>query len=488
MKGDQPSANDEESGPLPLRDATNPVKNGRLPRSAPKAPLALDLMREFEKFSRYKVEKLVLIQQAEIFLALSNGALHVHDLHTCDLKQTLNKSKGLTALDVITFDHALGDHADSISNVKVPISRVAIAVKRKILLFEWTAAESTSDVKEFTVVSGIKSLTWISGQKLVVGLASNYVLLDTETGAATEIVGPGSIGGAPGQDGGRLGGAGITGMGYLGMTAPMPLATKVGREEVLLAKDINTHFIDLNGNPIGRRQIPWANAPDAIGFSQPFLLSLQKAKGSLEVRNPQTLSLLQILDLPSVSQIEIIGPESKWMYDDGSILALSERAIWRVEPLNGDSQIDDLVQQNRFDEAISLLEQFDQNRLNNKAAKLRDVKILKAQILFDQEKFRDSIDLFTDASAPPDRVISLFPPFIAGSLHVEETVTDQSWNADFKANGHTWKASSIKSQSSLRDESKLDSATKAEGHAKSGVKHDRKPLGNDSAHYCSLGC
>ena len=80
-----------------------------------------------------------------------------------------------------------------------------------------------------------------------------------------------------------------------------------------------------------------------------------------------------------------------------------------------DTQLDTLVDRGRLDEAISLMSMLDESKLKDKDARMREVKMLKAQQLFDQRRYRDSIDLFTEVSAPPERVIQMYPPFIAGS-------------------------------------------------------------------------
>jgi len=44
----------------------------------------------------------------------------------------------------------------------------------------------------------------------------------------------------------------------------------------------------------------------------------------------------------------------------------------------------------------------------------------KAQSLFEQRKYRDALDLFSSVSAPPQRVIALYPESIAGRLSTFE--------------------------------------------------------------------
>ena len=382
-------------------------------------------MRELEKFSKYKVEQLAVVKEANILVSLSNSQVHIHDLQSYELQETLVKAKGASTFAVTS--NVVKDESTSIPSI---VSRLAVAVKRRLILWSWHDSELAPETSEITLVSTIRALKWATGTRLVAGLNSSYVLVDVETSAVTDIVGPGSIGGAPGQDGGRFSGAGVASMGYLGMTSPPPLATQLGEGELLLAKDINTLFIDTDGSSLGRRQIPWSVAPEAVGYSYPYLLALQATKGTLEVRNPETLSLLQTISLPSAHQLHVPQPNVSLAHAGKGFLVLSDRCVWRMKALDYDAQIDALVEQARLDEALSLLGMLEDALLRDKDGRIRDIKIIKAQQLFDQKRYRDSIDLFTEVSAPPERVIRLYPPFIAGDasplspLHKENLKED----------------------------------------------------------------
>ena len=368
-------------------------------------------MREQEKFSKHRIEQLAIVKEANILVSLSNSQVSLHDLQTFDLQETLEKAKGSSTFAVTS--NIVKDASTAINSI---VSRLAIAVKRKLILWSWHDSELLPETTEIALITTIKTLTWATGTKLVAGLASSYVLVDVETSVVTDIVGPGSIGGAPGQDGGRFGGAGVAGIGYMGIGggAPKPLATKLGDGELLLAKDINTFFMDTDGNSLGRRQIPWPIAPEAIGYSYPYLLSLQATKGTLEIRNPETLTPLQTISLPNASQFHVPQPNVSLAHAGKGFLVLSDRCIWRMKALDYDSQIDSLVERNRLDEAISLLGMLEDALLNDKQGRLRSIKVLKAEILFGERRFRESLDLFTEISAPPGNVIRLYPPVIAG--------------------------------------------------------------------------
>ena len=375
----------------------------------------MDLLREQEKFSKYRIEQLAIVKEANLLISLSNSYISTYDLQTYELQEILLKSKGAS-----TFAVTSNIVKDSSTGVPSIVSKLAIAIKRRLLLWTWQDSELASETSELALVTGIKTLTWITGTRLIAGLTSSYVLVDVETMAVTDIVGPGAIGGAPGQDGGRLGGVGVASIGYMGLggSAPKPLATRLAEGQILLAKDINTFFMDTEGHSLGRRQIPWPVAPEAIGYSYPFLLALQTAKGTLEVRNPETLTLLQTISLPGANQLHVPQPNVSLAHAGKGFLVLSERSIWRMAALDYDSQIDALVGHGRLEEAISLLCMLEDALLKDKEGRLREIKMQKAQILFDRRRYRDSLDLFSEVSAPPERVIRLFPPIIAGKTSI----------------------------------------------------------------------
>ncbi|KAK5568028.1 Vacuolar morphogenesis protein 6 [Exophiala xenobiotica] len=372
-----------------------------------------ELLREYEKFSKYKIEQLAVFREANILISLSNGLVSIHDLGTYELQEQLTNTKGATV-----FAATSNIVKDSTTGVPTLVSRLAVGVKRRLLLWSWHDGELNGDAVEIALSHSIKSLTWASGTKILAGLSTHYVLVHPDSQDVKTIVGPGSIGGAPGQESSRLGGT----MSYIGMggMVPAPLATGLGENEMLLARDINTHFIDRDGEPMNRRQIPWRSPPQVIGYSYPHLLALQEAsKGSLEVRNPKTLTLLQSIDLPGAVLLQVPNPNISLAHQGKGFLVASERIVWRMQGLNYDAQIDSLVEGGYLDEAISLLEMIEETLIKDKVGRLREIKMQKAQKLFDEKKFRDALDLFGEVSAPPERVIRLYPAVIAGDLAID---------------------------------------------------------------------
>ncbi|KAI1948372.1 Vacuolar morphogenesis protein 6 [Ophidiomyces ophidiicola] len=405
--GDEEAETTRQAQPA---ENTGESADGEVPSTAIKVKPA-DLLREEDKFAKYKIEQLAIIKEANVLLSLSGGYVFMHDWQTYHLQQQLMQTKGASSFAVTS--NIVKDLATGVPSI---VSRLAVAVKRKVMMWTWRDMELEEETSEIILVSGIKTLTWATGTRLLAGLNTCYVLVDMETKAVTDIVGPGSIGGPGGQDHGRLG---MAGMSYIGIggTAPKPLATRLSEGQMLLSKDVNTHFIDTDGNSLERRQIPWNAAPHAVGYSYPYLLALQEpSKGTLEVRNPESLSLLQSISLQSAGIIHIPQPNISLAHAGKGFLVASERAIWRMNALDYDSQINSLIEQGQLNEAISLLEMLEDALLTDKPGRLRQVKLRKAQHLFDSRKYRASLDLFTEVSAPPELVIRLYPKLIAGDL------------------------------------------------------------------------
>ncbi|KAJ5293459.1 Ribonucleoprotein LSM domain eukaryotic/archaea-type [Penicillium atrosanguineum] len=370
---------------------------------------ATELLREMEKFSRYRIEQLALVKEVGVLVSLAGGYVSLHDSQTYELNEQLAQTKGASAFAITS--NVVNDPD---TNVPAIVSRLVVAVKRKILMWVWRDMELEPNTTELSLVSAVKTMTWVSATKLVVGLSSSYVMIYIESGQVSELPGPGNT-----EESGRFTGVGAASMSYIGMggMVPRPLATRLSEGQILLAKDINTHFIDVDGQALGRRQIPWSHAPVEIGYSYPFLLALHDtAKGVLEVRNPETLSLLQSIPLPSASILHIPQPNISLAHAGKGFLVASDRTIWRMEALSYDTQIDALVEKGYLDEAISMLGMLEEALLRDKPGRLRSTQLEKAQSLFALRKYRDSLDLFTEIAAPPEVVICLYPRLIAGDL------------------------------------------------------------------------
>ncbi|KAL2261199.1 hypothetical protein VTK26DRAFT_4581 [Humicola hyalothermophila] len=422
-----PSAEANSSRPSSRAD---PPQDG-LSRPKPQATKPTDLLREVEKFSTRAIEQLAVIKEANTLVSLSNYAVSLHDLQTFEpIDAPLPRTKNASTFAVTS--NIVKDPATGIPEI---ISRLAVSVKRRLLLWSWHESELSPDVTEIVLAESIRSITWANATRIVCGMNSGYVMVDVETASVEDIVGPGAIGGAAGGQS-RFGAVSAAGMGYMGLGGymPKPLSAKLAEGELLLAKDINTLFINDSGKALEKRQIPWQAAPEAIGYSYPYILALQApAKGNLEVRNPDTLSLLQTVSLPGAAALHFPPPTVSLAHAGKGFHVLSDRVVWKMDATDYDSQVDELVKSGKLDEAISILNMLEDALLKNKTQTMREVKMQKAELLFRQKKYRESMDLFNEdeVNAPPERVLKLFPKSIAGELSgIEEEAREESEQED----------------------------------------------------------
>lgn len=412
MNGSNDAPSNPDGSPAPTGDA----KSHQHPQSSQKPT---DLLREVEKFSTRSVDQLAIIKEANTLVSLSNYHVSLHDLQTYELIETFARTKNATCFAVTS--NIVKDPATGIPEI---ISRLAVAVKRRLLLWSWHASELNPDVTEVLLTETIRTLTWANATKIVCGMNGGYTLVNVVDGDIVEIGSSGGVGGPGGPQGGRFGAVSTAGMSYMGLGGyiPKPLSARLAEGELLLAKDINTQFITDEGKPLDKSQIPWQVAPESIGYSYPYILALQApTKGTLEVRNPDTLSLLQTISLPGASQLHFSPPNVSLAHAGKGFHISSERCVWKMGAADYDSQVQQLVDGGYYDEAISVLAMLEDALLKNKTESLRETKMLKAEVLFRQKRYRASLDLFNeeDVHAPPERVLRLYPRLIAGDLSAD---------------------------------------------------------------------
>ncbi|KAF2154311.1 hypothetical protein K461DRAFT_223131 [Myriangium duriaei CBS 260.36] len=426
--------NELASSPSDTGDAPSSGDNATEPGKDQKPAHRLtDLLHEEEKFSKRAIQQLAIIKEANVLVALTDNHVSVHDLQTYALQERLDKTRGAS-----TFAVTSNVDKDAETGVPTLVSRMAVAVKRKILLWSWHDMELESDVQEIVLPATVKSLTWVTGIKVMVGMDPGFTLVNIETGDMTDInkpIPPTAESAGPATA--RFAAVSSSGMGYMGMGGwvPKPMATKLGPGNLLLAKDVNTLFVDEDGAPVEKRQIPWAAAPDTIGYSYPYLLSLQQAnKGTMEVRSPDTLTLLQSVQVPNATLLHVPQPNISLAHAGKGFLVASDRTVWRMLATSYESQTEQLVHQSRFDEAISLLTMLEDTLLKDKTGQIREIQMQKAQALFAQQKYRPALDLFTDAAAPPVRVVSRYPKSIAGNVSRIEEPEEISTDGELSEN------------------------------------------------------
>ncbi|CAG8575327.1 2276_t:CDS:2, partial [Funneliformis mosseae] len=349
--------------------------------------LKVDLKETFKNFSKKPIEQLDIIKELDILISLSDGYINIYDLNTFELKRQLSNIRGA---NIFAISHV--ETSEDESSNGIPITRLAVGVKKKLFVFTWRDTEFT-DTKEHSIHDRIKTMVWVSDDKVCLGLTNEYNLINVDSGEKTEIITSSS---APGA----------TSFSYMGMSigskVNKPLLTRLPNNEILLVKDNESIIVGLDGKPTRKAEIDWSGTPEEIGYSHPYLIAILPK--NVEVRNIVTQTLVQTDELPQARLIN----QGKYLY------VASHGNAWRFIPLSFERQIDQLVEQNEFEEALSLTRQ---TLIDDKDAKLREILGLRAHYLFRQNEFDRAITIFQDLNADPAEVVALYPPSISGALH-----------------------------------------------------------------------
>ncbi|KHJ34262.1 putative vacuolar sorting protein 39 domain 1 [Erysiphe necator] len=382
---------------------------------------AIDLLKEIEKFSTKAIEQLAIIKESNILISLSNACISIHDLHSFTLQEQLTKTKGVTSF--ATTSNIIKDAAMGIPEI---ISRLAVCVKRRLLVWSWHESEMEQDIIEIMLSEPIRVLQWAEATKVICGLNSGFVIVDIITKSVDDVTGYTTMGSSTVNSGGRFGSVGTASIGYMGLKgySSKPLIAKLVDDKLLLTKDTNSLFITSEGKSLEKEQIPWQQVPEAIGYSYPYILALQSpTNGTLEVRNPETLSLLQSITLQNAKQLHLPPSTVSLAHAGKDFHVASDRCVWRMRSTDYHSQIDELTQNEEYDEAISILNMLEDALFYEKTERLREIKIQKAQQLFDKKMYQNAMDIFMaqDVQAPPERVIRLYPRVIAGDVSIFES-------------------------------------------------------------------
>ncbi|RIA80537.1 CNH domain-containing protein [Glomus cerebriforme] len=351
--------------------------------------LKVDL-KETKNFSKRPIEQLDIIKEIGLLISLTDGYVNIYNLHTFELERQLTNTRGA---NIFAIDTHIEINEDS-KGIPIIVTRLAVGVKKRLLVFTWRDTEFT-DTQELQLPDKIRTMVWVNDEKVCLGFTNEYALININSGVMIDLFGPSS---APG-------GASFGSYMGIGARTNKPLITKLPNDEILLVKDNMSIFVGLDGKPTRKTGIDWSGTPEEIGYSYPYLIAILPKH--VEVRNIVTQNLVQIVEL---SQARLIN-QGKYLY------VASFNNAWRFIPLNFEKQIDQLVEQNEFEEALSLAEQIEPILLDDKDAKLRDIRRLHAHYLFHQTKFDDAITIFQELEVDPTEVIALYPPSISGALH-----------------------------------------------------------------------
>ncbi|KAG0022469.1 Vam6/Vps39-like protein [Entomortierella chlamydospora] len=373
--------------------------------------ITVTLMETLKSFSKKSIEQIDIIKAVGVLVTLSDGYVNLHDIDTFALRTQLGKTRGANLFSVFS--------KIEIQDGLVPqvVTRLAVAVGRKIYVFSWQDSEFI-DTKEYSIPDRVRTMEWVGTQNLCMGFDNEYALMDCKTSVLTPLFSPTSP-----SNQGALGSTlestlntlntfssmATRGLMGFGSKPGKPLITRLPNDEILLGKENSSISVGIDGTPKRKNGIEWSGTPEELGYSYPYAVAILGRH--IEIRNIETRALVQSAEMPHARLLT----QGKLLY------IASTTEVWRLIPYSFPQQIDELVQKEEYLEAISLINQIDPVLLDENVDTLGRIKKLYAHHLFRTHHYEEALSLFLDLDVPATDVIALYPAVISGHLPPKES-------------------------------------------------------------------
>ncbi|KAG0322530.1 Vam6/Vps39-like protein, partial [Dissophora globulifera] len=371
-----------------------PTQDGRQEEA-----ISVTLMETLKTFSKKAIEQIDIIKAVGVLVTLTDNCVSLHDIDTFALRTQLNNTRGATLFSVfskIEFQDGL---------VPQVVTRLAVA--------------------EFPIPDRLRTLRtmeWVGTQNLCTGFDNEYALMDCKTSVWTTLFSPGSPSTAQGALASTLEStfstwnnisSRATG-GLMGLVSKSgkPLITRLPNDEILLGKEHSSISVGVDGMPKRKNGIEWNGTPEELGYSNPYAVAiLAGLTRRIEIRNIETRAVVQTVEMPHAHLLT----QGKLLY------IASADEVWRLIPNSFPQQIDELVQKEEYQEAISLINQIDPVLLDETVDTLGRIKLLYAHHLFRNHHYEEALALFLELNVPAVDVIALYPAVISGHLPPKES-------------------------------------------------------------------
>ncbi|KTW25624.1 hypothetical protein T552_03484 [Pneumocystis carinii B80] len=333
------------------------------------------------------IRQIVCIYEAALIACLIDGQVVLFDLHSLVQQGVLPRSNGANAISLISYLHM-----DELG-IPIIISRLVVVFKWKISIYSWHDSELIGKTIDMTMNQSIKTLEWINSTKLCICFVSTCGFADISTERIFKSI---SIKDFITLRPLKVLKTTATYLGYYKKTSKF-IITRVSDEELLLTYNTKSLFMNSNGQLLERNPIIWSLEPKHIVYFHPYFIVVFDQH--IEIRNIESYFIIQTFDIMNVTCIF-----------SGKYLFISTPfQMWKLSNIPFDNQVDNLISQNRLDDALMLFNRVNSFLFQNKTSKIRYIKMMKAYQLFNEGKYKNSMILYSESSSSPIVVISMFP-------------------------------------------------------------------------------
>ncbi|KAL2652733.1 hypothetical protein R1flu_020861 [Riccia fluitans] len=275
--------------------------------------------------------------------------------------------------------------------------RLAVALKKKILLFEVRPVEQERrelvgrenglknseavKVKELAGIEGVVTMAWL-GDIIIAGTMQEYLLISLATGSPTPLFSlPQDI-----------------------AWRPMLKAFPKDRQALLLIDNAGIP-VNAEGHPAGS-SLQFQMVPDGIGFSSPYVVVVKQ--GVVELYHHKTGSKMQSMHLHDAGRGKTVVADD----DDGQFIVVANSfKVWCLRQVPLEEQLKELLKNKSYSDAIRLAEDSQGEGAEERMKYI--LSMVHAEIgflhLFDLH-FKEAIDHFLQSDILEPAELFLFFP------------------------------------------------------------------------------
>ncbi|KAI8923125.1 vacuolar sorting protein 39 domain 2-domain-containing protein [Entophlyctis helioformis] len=303
-------------------------------------------------FSKKAIDSLVVLPKSKSLAVLSDSTLVVCDYGSLSVTSPMPKTRGCSTIQAWRPVH---ETLPSINDM------FAAVIRRTIVVF------AVSQYEEIRLASIPSSLFWTSENDIVApnGTSALHIDLRDDTLVTPYIL-------TETSDGGHF--------------------------------FITVHTSVFRFDPragVSKRVFLWSAPPSHVVHQDYYLAGLIQFK--VEVRSIRSGQTLQIIQLPECSA----------MLASQLLFATSTKNVWRLLPLDFEDQIEELVAENRYDDALKFIEELEFAGEEDKASNITKVRALQAHYMFaDEHKYQEALDILENLNASPLDVLDLMPALL----------------------------------------------------------------------------
>ncbi|KAH9481762.1 Vacuolar morphogenesis protein 6 [Psilocybe cubensis] len=417
---------------------------------------------------RRSIEQLGFLKDVNSLIVLSEMTVTLFPLPTFSPPTPLAKAKAAFSFAVfstvetvhIPMSPKISDDPDFKRTQPIPtiITQLLVGCRRKAVLYTWKDGEA-QDVKEAPLPHSARTIIFLDKDTACFAYSpTEFAMFSIPNMTAVDITTPLPIA-SSGTAMNAL--TGLTGYMTLGLGAKAkPALASTRPSEVVIAKDGQGIFIGTDAKSCRNTTIEWPVPPEEISFVKPYLFSVFPA-GTLPTQSPKsevpstatlppaafnTTSVVQIRSSLSlqVSQtlpfpfnvsdataaqnatIRMLTPSaSGFLYamttpTDKTAAANEGSSLWRFNMRPWTEQIDELVLDGKYSDALALLDTLDESSISDKEQRRIQIRALDAVSQFRAAKYDAAIDAFIELDFNPAKVVALYPESVAGRLSVPQ--------------------------------------------------------------------